>query len=419
MIVFFIFIFSFFIYQNSYAQLLISECMYNPKGNDNGREWIELINQSQNIIEVKGGKYGWKINDGDNHLFKQNLTVNPGEVFIITQNKDLFLKEYPNFSGKLIEANFYLKNNEGKIQIFDENKRLLSEINYNKYCGGDNNGYSIIFQNGLCKENEIAKGTPGKLIESNNSDINNQEISYQQLNILDNDNNLNKIKNDNQSENNSTNSSFYNLSNILLNQSDNSDDFNLISQSLLINEFLPNPLGKDKENEFIELFNESSKDINLNDFILEVNKKKIQLEGLIKANDYFVIYNKKYNFSIKNKGETLNLYFKNNKIFSISYQGNAPNGKSFSRDIDGSWKFSEPTPGNINIFLNKENKNYFNKKTTYLNQADYVTNNTGSIINSKNLSSNINKEIYSIYVFIIAFFVILSLGFIILLRTIF
>jgi hypothetical protein len=49
----------------------------------------------------------------------------------------------------------------------------------------------------------------------------------------------------------------------------------------------------------------------------------------------------------------LKLYFDNQEIFSVSYQGKAPEGKSFSRKEDGEWKFTEPTPGKENIFINK------------------------------------------------------------------
>jgi len=96
--------------------ILVSEIMYNPEGNDNGREWIEIINLSTQTLNIFGGKKGWRINDGTNHLFEEtNITLNPNEVLVIVQDKNVFLNEHPDFKGKIIQANFSLKNESGAI----------------------------------------------------------------------------------------------------------------------------------------------------------------------------------------------------------------------------------------------------------------------------------------------------------------
>ncbi|GIW65785.1 MAG: hypothetical protein KatS3mg094_304 [Candidatus Parcubacteria bacterium] len=412
-------------YQISLAQLLIKECMYNPEGNDDGREWIEVINKYQETIKIKSGRSGWKINDGENHIFKQNIEIKENEVFVIVQDKNLFLKEYPKVNSQLIEANFSLKNNEGKIQIFDDEKKLIGEVYYNKNCGGFNNGYSIIFENDTCKENKIKGGTPGILIDDNVYKINNKNNNYNNDNNIDyNKQEDNRIVNINKNLTSSNNlnkaSSSLLINNFLssLNQDENETAFNLI-----INEFLPNPEGKDQGNEFIELFNDSDEKINLTNFILEVGNKKNKLKGFIDPKGYFVIDNKEYKFSIKNRGENLSLFWKNDKVFSIKYNGRAPQGKSLSRDINGKWYFTEPTPGKHNIFIGLDKKNNFNilENESYKN---YNSLNNKNEKKDKNLTANINDnlgdhDVYTLYIIIVPIFLILALGFTVLIKKIF
>ncbi|GIW67279.1 MAG: hypothetical protein KatS3mg096_147 [Candidatus Parcubacteria bacterium] len=320
-----------FIFKIAFA-LTITEIMYNPEGNDLGREWIEVFNNSDQIIQILSGKNGWRINDGKNHLFEESLTVGPQEIFIIVQDKNLFFKDYSDFKGKLVQANFSLKNESGIIQIYDNNKNLLAGANYQSSCGGNNDGYSIIFENGVCKENKIKGGTPGSLLVAD-KDINQQSFS--------------------------ANSQLSTITPITNLDTTSTQESNLTQQSistketqptLIISEFLPNPEDNDQGKEFIEIFNYGDEVIDLNKFVLEINKKKIKLSGQIEPEEYFLITNKDYNFYLRNNGEEISLYFNNEKIFSISYQGKAPQGKSFARNQNGDWQFTQPTPGRENVF---------------------------------------------------------------------
>jgi len=128
---------------------------------------------------------------------------------------------------------------------------------------------------------------------------------------------------------------------------------------LIISEFLPNPQGNDSGQEFIEIYNYGEEIINLENFTLQVGNKTIKMKGNIEPEEYFLITNKDDNFSIRNKGETLRLKYKDEVIFEISYSGKAPEGKSFSR-LKSDWFWTTPTPGKENkkesISAN-ENKN--------------------------------------------------------------
>jgi len=339
---------SLFLLCNFSFALTITEIMYNPEGNDSGKEWIEVINNSSETVNILSGKNGWRINDGKNHIFNENLVIYPQEIFVIAQDKNLFSKDYPSFQGKLITANFSLKNESGKIQIFDEQKRLETETNYQSSCGGNGNGYSIFFENGLCYENKIKGGTPGNLlVKDEESTINNQGQEKK---------NESKLLPATSAITTSTENYSTSVQISVDNQSKPHEISKKIQPTLIISEFFPNPQGNDQGQEFIEIYNYGDEVLDIDGFILESGKNKINLKGKIEPKEYFVLTNKDYNFYLRNNGETLKLYFDNQEIFKISYQGKAPQGKSFSRKKDGSWEFTEPTPGKENIFFAKEIK---------------------------------------------------------------
>jgi hypothetical protein len=367
-----IFIFSFLIFQFSFASLEITEIMYNPEGNDNSREWIEVKNNSSQQIRITSGRGGWRINDGSNHLFEEELTVNPGELFVILQDRNLFLKDYPNFFGKSILANFNLKNESAQIQIFDENKNLLVSIFYHNSCGGNGNGYSIVLVDGQCKENKIKGGTPGNLSYQIYEEENRQKeenltstgatTSSQVTQIIastEKQDNFQKI-----SISTPTPTSTLTPSQPLGIENENqAAQAQKIKTTLIISEFYPNPEGNDEGKEFVEIYNYGETAINLETFILKIGEKKIKLKGTIEPNEYWLLNNRDYNFYIRNKGESLALYYNQEKIFEISYQGKAPEGKSYSRDEKGRWLFTKPTPGEENIFL--EEKNFLKEGENY------------------------------------------------------
>ncbi len=377
------------------AQILITEIMYNPEGNDDGREWIEAINLGESI-NVKTSKNGWRIFDGKNRILKgENFTWNKNEIIIFVQDKNKFLNEYTQVKNKLIEASFYLKNKEGTIKIIDENKNVLIEFNYNSSLGGNGNGYSLIYENGQIIEGRIYKGSPGIYPEpsqkiekpkENEDNSNNQAITNLSTKTQESTTQINtssEAKNENQAISSFQNSSV--TTSVALEE----------RYTLLITEFLPNLKGKD-EGEFVEIYNYGDKKIKLNNIYLIVGDKKYRLYGEIEPEEYKVFYNTELNFNIKNSGDVLKLVDnKNNIIFSISYQGKSKEGKSFARDNSGNWQWTIPTPEKENIFIKEtasldegNNKDKF-LETNYINYEDKEN------LNFQNLA-NVNKNVSKI-----------------------
>ena len=125
------------------------------------------------------------------------------------------------------------------------------------------------------------------------------------------------------------------------------------SKNIRINELLPNPLGSDKDNEFIELYNFDSDPIDLSGWKLEDKSKKTYTfpEITIPSKNYIVVYSQKSKIALNNSGEeTLSLIDPAENIVSfVAYTGSKEN---YSYSFDGSgWQWSRKlTPGEKNLF---------------------------------------------------------------------
>jgi hypothetical protein len=395
----------------AYSQIIISEIMYDDKGEDNN-EWIELVNLGS-PIEFYGNKEGWRLSvNNKNYLFKtDNFLWNTNEVILITKNKDLFISKYPNITNKIIQSSFTLPNKNGIIKILDKNKNVLVSLEYLSSLGGKGNGYTLIFDDNELKQGNFPNGTPGIYPEPKNINLNNNTITN---NLNTNEIKNNEIKNtkteepikENNDQDNlnsekfissllediknnqakrSTTSNFENLK-----ESENQQDNNQ-TKYLIINEFLPNNKGKDVY-EFVEILNLGDKEIDLTDKknYLKIGNKKIKLSGKINPKDFLIIRNSDYGFNIRNNSEELALIEDGKEIFYIKYQGKAPEDLSFSRKNNGKWYWTIPTPGKENIFLDKNQ--YQNKLIKNKDNFDQEYFSNVSIEQDINLKKNQNQD---------------------------
>jgi len=140
----------FLILPQSEAFLEITEIMYNPEGNDNNREYIELYTD-QNI---------------QNYVIK-DLTSEDTLTLLKTSTKNYTLIVEEGFNHSVIDATIYttgatignnLNNDEDLIQIIDS-PTLMDAVHYYEEWGAENNGKS------LCKINNVWQEcipTPGQ-----------------------------------------------------------------------------------------------------------------------------------------------------------------------------------------------------------------------------------------------------------------
>ena len=131
--------------------------------------------------------------------------------------------------------------------------------------------------------------------------------------------------------------------------------------AVVINEVMPNPVGSDTENEWIEIFNTNNTSIDLNGYKLNdlggatlvIDTEHVDGATTINGNSFLVVRrNEHTTFSLNNDGDTITLYLPDGNSAENVFSYNGSNeGKSWGRIPDGGDIHSEPlnpTPGTGN-----------------------------------------------------------------------
>lgn len=146
---------------------------------------------------------------------------------------------------------------------------------------------------------------------------------------------------------------------------------------IYLNEILPDPKEDEKKEEFIELYNSSDKDIDLEDWIIKDATKTgyyvFSSGAKIKSEQYLAVYRKEFDFALNNSGsETVFLLDPNDDtISSVSYSDSKEN---ISYNFDGeNWRWSKfLTPGAKNQFNNLPQSSEKKDKNIYVGMyADF------------------------------------------------
>src|SRR3989338_4569676 len=136
------------------AQVVINEVMYNPDGNDTGREWIELYNVGvTDVTMVAGsGNGSWRMSDSSNHTLvdpaggvgRGSLTIPAGGYLIIASDPAQFISGgYAGGSYSVIKSSISLNNNNATTSLIDGTGTLLNSFMYTNDMGGNGDGTSL------------------------------------------------------------------------------------------------------------------------------------------------------------------------------------------------------------------------------------------------------------------------------------
>lgn len=142
---FFASIFLFFLFPVfAYADVIISEIMYDVPGSDSGREWIEIQNTGTETVDITG----WKLfEDEVNHkiVAETSARIPAGGYAIIADNPTTFRTDHPSFSGLIFDSAFSLKNTGESLALKNASSTLLFEAIYEtRYGKGDGNSLNRI-----------------------------------------------------------------------------------------------------------------------------------------------------------------------------------------------------------------------------------------------------------------------------------
>ncbi len=139
----FAFIFSILPFRSVFANVSISEIMYDVSGSDSGREWIEVYNDASSAVDVSD----WRLFEADtNHA----LTIAKGEAqipasgyVIIAENPEKFLIDWPNFSGAIFDSSFSLSNTGETLALKDKDLNVVDAATYDSSSGANGDGNSL------------------------------------------------------------------------------------------------------------------------------------------------------------------------------------------------------------------------------------------------------------------------------------
>ncbi|MFA4833968.1 MAG: lamin tail domain-containing protein [Patescibacteria group bacterium] len=127
------------------------------------------------------------------------------------------------------------------------------------------------------------------------------------------------------------------------------------SDSIIISEILPNPVGSDNEVEFIELYNKGDKEVNLLGWGLGDDSKtkfKFKDKVFIKGREYLAILRSESKIALNNGGDSVKLFLplKDEPYKEVKYKA-AEEGWGYNYATSSeSWLWSEIiTPGEANI----------------------------------------------------------------------
>ena len=315
--------------------LLINEIMYDPEGDDDNKEYVEVIHETNFSL----GNFTVKDFSSSDRLLLVKRTES---------NFSLIVEEGFNYS--LINASVYtavssigngLNNNQDSVIIIDNVGNILDNITYNNTLGGING-------RALCRSNHSfidCNGTPG----TNNFEDERKNITS------------------NMTPNNSENSE---------NETEVKKEVNF---TLEITEIMANPIGDDRaaypDGEWIEVLNYGDFEINLENLRIEDEKNnnvKIKQtnfadNSIIKSKSYKVVYLNGWSI-FNNDGDSVVLSGEN-IIDRVNYSS-IEQGFTWSK-IDNIWRRTNPTPGEANKYEENRDEPYVKIKKVYKDEATF------------------------------------------------
>ena len=173
--------------------LVINEIMNNPNAvEDNYGEWFEIINSSNNIINLNG----YEILDAgnDSHIIGNDLFIYPDDIMVFGINQNLNING--NIDIDYEYSNFYLSNNWDEIIIKHPYGIIIDQVEYNPIDFPNQIGKSMmlvdfnmdnnLYLNWIESENQMENGDYGTPNQLNDNcqvdyDLNNDSL----VNIVD------------------------------------------------------------------------------------------------------------------------------------------------------------------------------------------------------------------------------------------
>lgn len=141
------------------SNILISEIMYDFPDADTDREWVEILNNGSETVDLTG----WKFFEAEtNHsliLVQGSFILPAGGRAVIVDNPEKFLLDNTGYTGTILDSSFFLSNTGEQIAIKNNENIIIDEVTYDSGMGGAGDGNSLQKINGAWT---AAVPTPGQ-----------------------------------------------------------------------------------------------------------------------------------------------------------------------------------------------------------------------------------------------------------------
>jgi len=302
--------------------IVINELMPNPAGSDDF-EWIELFNPSSTAVDLAG----WTLRDASGKKYFIN-----NDDFI-----DTVLLEHDFFVVPRAISGLTLNNNSETLELLNPDLILVDYTSYDT-SAGDNITWVLDNTGAWQWTVENTKGAKNiiKNLPTQNED--DDEISSTtgiSSDVIDNDVNSDVLAID--SHTTSTNWQY------------------ATSGEIVITEILPAPVGDDRTEEFIEIYNKSDFTVAMHNWRLSDPKTDyIFPDIVINAGEYLLLDRSTTKIALNNTGDVVSLFnIVDELVDSLEYMP-AVNNQAYVRDLSTStlWFWTEDiTPGEAYLGL--------------------------------------------------------------------
>ncbi len=305
-------------------KIIITEFLLNPEDSDRDNEFIEIYNNGDTEVDLGG----WTLEDKMGSVKK----------FVIPDGVKMGARKYKAFYSD--ETRIALNNSGDGIILRNKNENIINETQIS--------GAALEEQAFALDGNKnwvwTLRPTPGR------------------GNIIEVEEEANEEKdNETESGNNDDDGEIPPAS-----FAEGGDDDFDFSDKIIISEIYPNSEGRDNRNgsyEWIELYNDSDRDVNLSgwmiDDILEKGSKVYLIENeIIKARSYKIFDAACTKIALNNTGDEVNLLWPDKTVVDKIKYERADEGLSYNLAKDDSWFWSSvitPEEENRNVNINGNN----------------------------------------------------------------
>ncbi len=420
-----------YLVQANQPDILINEIAWMGTEQSANHEWIELKNNTGQEIDLNN----WQLTSTDNSpQITLQGKIAPYGYFLLERTDDQTLPGIPAdqiYTGAL--------NNSGEtLKLFDPDNNLIDSVEAsNEWPAGDNQTKQTMERTeGGWQTSQNAGGAPGSVnsagqpaeqspaettaadqpeqplatttppegktsqpanrapIAQAGPDINaltNQIIKFDAANSSDPDNDsLSYFWNfgDGATDNRATTSHYYQYPGEYLAVLEVSDGqltdldpvkITIYSDSIIISEFIPDPEGDDRQNEWIEIYNQSQQTADLSNWQLDDapggSKPFIFPKNtLIGSKQFIVLQRTTTKLTLNNDQDQVRLLYPDGNLSAeISYFADKKQGQSIAFDGNDYFWTTLPTPGTANIISSEQSR----PTAEYLSNNPNLTPKTG------------------------------------------